>query len=119
MTVIELEAYRRVVRARRLGDIAPAVADILHVLVESGGALHRREVAQRLAERRGIFSREGRDAVEAEVFGAFDRYMQFAAGKRQAPLMHLPFGPGSYRWAVTEAGRRLLTEAGERRAARS
>ena len=118
MTVVELEAYRGLVRTVRLDEVGPAIAEILEVLSASGGALHRADVAKRIAERRGLRAKEARRALEAEVFAAFERYLAFAAAPPQPPLMHLPFGHGSYRWALTEAGRLLIlaTEGGERQA---
>lgn len=113
MTVVELAAYRPLMGFARLEDVGPGVADILDTLSASGGALHRADVVKRIAERRGLRAKPARLELEAELFQVFDRYLAFAAGSPQPPLMHLPFGPGSYRWALTEAGRKLmnLTEA--------
>jgi hypothetical protein len=111
MTVVELAAYRRLMRAVRLDDVWPAVAEILESLAASGGAAHRSEVIKRIAERRGLRAGPGRQDLEAELLTAFDRYLVFAATRRPPPLMHLPFGPGSYRWALTEAGRQLIGPA--------
>ncbi|WP_333587035.1 hypothetical protein [Phenylobacterium sp.] len=112
MTVVELEAYRQ--GRGRVAGIDPAVADIMQVLADCGGALHRKEVAVRIAERRGCFARPERELVEAEVFTAFQRYMTFAATRRQPPLLSLPFGPGSYRWSLTDAGAALLRKPAEK-----
>ncbi len=119
MTVVELAAYRRLMRSERFGDVGPAVAEILDTLAASGGALHRAEVAKRIAERRGLRAGPARRELEAELADAFERYLTFAATRPQAPLMDLPFGPGSYRWALTEAGRQLvnLAEAPKSRSA--
>lgn len=111
MTVVELAAYRRLMASARLDEVAPTVAEILDTLSACGGALHRADVAKRIAERRGVRAKPARQALEAELFEAFDSYLVFAAGRPQAPLMHLPFGPGSYRWALTEAGRQLIGPA--------
>jgi hypothetical protein len=111
MSVVELAAYRRLMRSVRLDDVWPAVAQILDALVASGGAAHRSDVIRRVAERRGLRAGPGRQALEAELILAFDRYMVFAATRQPPPLMHLPFGPGSYRWALTDAGRQLVGPA--------
>ncbi|ADL00007.1 hypothetical protein MMB232_00649 [Brevundimonas subvibrioides] len=83
--------------------IDPAVADIVDALRSLGGAAHREDVAHWIARRRA-----GRDvrATAAErdaVFNAFQTYMSAATRRRPAPLLHTPFGPGTYRWALTEA----------------
>lgn len=103
----------------RLDDVGPSVAEILETLAASGGALHRTDVTKRIAERRGLRAGPARRELESELLEAFDRYLAFAASRPQAPLMHLPFGPGSYRWALTETGRQLmsLTEAPPTRSA--
>ena len=111
MTVVELATYRQLMGSVRLDEVAPTVADILDTLSACGGALHRTDVARRIAERRGVRAKPARQVLEAELFEAFDRYLVFAAARPQAPLMHLPFGPGSYRWALTEAGRQLIGPA--------
>lgn len=111
MTVVELAAYRRLIRAGRLDDVWPTVAEILDALAASGGAAHRSDVVKRIAERRGLRAGPEREVLEAELLAAFDRYLVFAATRRPPPLMHLPFGPGSYRWALTDAGRQLIGPA--------
>ena len=114
MTVIELASYRQTARARSLGDVAPAIADIVEVLSKSGGALHRSDVIKRIAERRGVRPGPARQQLEIDVLAAFDRYIAFAATRKQPPLLYLPFGPGSYRWSLTEAGSKLLRRVHQR-----
>lgn len=114
MTVIELATYRQTARARSLGDVAPAITDIVEVLSKAGGSLHRSEVVKRIAERRGVRPGPARQQIEVDVIAAFDRYLAFAATRKQPPLLHLPFGPGSYRWTLTEAGSKLLRRVHQR-----
>ncbi|CAN5214247.1 hypothetical protein BH09PSE1_BH09PSE1_09520 [soil metagenome] len=107
-TVINYADYKRGLRLGRAKFVDPVLADIIDVLLTSGGVAHRQVVADRIASRRlgrpAIADRK----VQDEVFGVFDDYLAVAATRRPAPLLCLPFGAGSYRWALTPAGERLF-----------
>jgi hypothetical protein len=110
VSIISLASYRRARSARPTKACGPALADIMDALHRNGGALHRSEVARQVAEWRGIRARQDILAIEAELDHAFRDYLATADTRTQPPLLFQPFGPRSYRWALTDAGRALLSD---------
>lgn len=110
MSIVNLASYRRARSARPTKACGPALADIMDALHRHGGALHRSEVARQVAAWRGIRAREDIITIELELDKAFRDYLASADNRTRPPLLFQPFGPRSYRWALTDAGRALLSD---------
>jgi hypothetical protein len=108
-TVINYADYKRRVRLGRARFIEPVLADIIDVLLSSGGVAHRQKVADVIASRRLGRPVAADRAVQDEVYAAFGNYLAQASTRRPAPLLCLPLGPDSYRWALTPAGETLFS----------
>jgi hypothetical protein len=107
-TVVSYFEHSRRARPGRLRHADPVLVGILEALLVLGGQAHRQAVADQVA-----FRRTGRfgpaDAAERdEIYDAFDRYLAGTTTGRAQRLLWLPLGPGSYRWALTDASLRLL-----------
>ncbi|MGA0546147.1 hypothetical protein ACO2Q1_12810 [Brevundimonas sp. VNH65] len=95
------------VRASRRA-VEPIVGEIVHALLTLGGSAHRDTVVAAIAAGRAGHRCAVDSDLRAEVYAGFQRYIDTGYTRRAAPLLHLPLGPGSYRWGLTEAGRRLF-----------
>lgn len=107
---------QRMVATRSLGEagsgvaiLNPAAAEILQALLDLGGAAHRDLVVAYVARRRGIFRPS--DALRRDLDAAFAAYCA-TSDPRGAGLLHLPYGPGSQRWALTDQAYGLLRGGG-------
>jgi hypothetical protein len=107
VSIVNLSSYRR---TRSIAARGPALAEIMDALLHNGGALHRSEVARQVAAWRGVRAREDIIAIELELAEAFRDYLATTDTRTRPPLLFQPFGPHSYRWALTEAGRALLLD---------
>ncbi len=87
------------------------VIEILEALLALGGCAHRQMVADQIAQRRSGRAGPAEVAARNEIYAAFDAYMVWTANRKIAPLLDLPLGEGSYRWALTDAGKRLFQSA--------
>ena len=109
--VISYSAYKT---GARLGggrrSIEPIVGEIVHALLALGGSAHRDAVAAHIASARAGRTTAAAPELRTEVYAGFQRYIEIASARRPAPLLHLPLGPSSYRWALTEAARSLFTQ---------
>lgn len=101
------------VSLRNLGgvgaDIAilnPLVSEIVDALLDLGGAAHRDLVTAHVAGRRGIY--RAPEALRRELEEAFSVYCAGATDPRAAGLLHMPYGPFSHRWALTDWAYGLL-----------
>lgn len=83
-------------RPRRREDMARRIREMLLAL---GGEAHRVVVIEQLAREFGHDVRHIPDDLKIAVIRAFDGVIQDEA-KRATFGFHLPFGPGSHRWAV-------------------
>jgi hypothetical protein len=96
------EAGRR--RLERAGGgiaiLNPLVGEIAEALLELGGAAHRDLVVAYIAKRRGLYRPS--EAIRRELDEAFAAYCLGASDPRAANLLHLPYGPHSRRWALTD-----------------
>ena len=79
----------------------PLVAEIAQALLALGGAAHRDLVVAHIAKQRGVYRPS--DALRRDLSEAFAAYCRGAQG-----LLHLPYGPFSQRWALTDQGYGLL-----------
>ncbi len=84
----------------------PLVGEIAGALLDLGGAAHRDLVVAYVAKRRGIYRPS--EAMRRELDEAFAAYCGDASDPRAAGLLHLPYGPHSRRWALTDHGYGLL-----------
>jgi len=84
----------------------PLVSEIVDALLDLGGAAHRDLVAAHIAGRRGIYRTP--EALRRELDEAFSAYCRGASDPRDAGLLHLPYGPFSHRWALTDQAYGLL-----------
>lgn len=84
------------------------MVEILEALHALGGCAHRQAVADQIALRRNGRSCPAEAAARNEIYAAFDAYLNWPASRKAAPLLWLPLGSGSYRWALTDAGQQLF-----------
>jgi hypothetical protein len=84
----------------------PLVSEIVGALLDLGGAAHRDLVVAHIAGRRGIYRPP--ESLRRELDEAFSGYCQGATDPRAAGLLHLPYGPFSHRWALTDQAYALL-----------
>jgi len=84
----------------------PVVGEIASALLDLGGAAHRDVVVAYVAKQRGLYRPP--DSLRRELGAAFDAYCDGACDPRAPGLLHLPYGPQSARWALTDRGYRML-----------
>ena len=89
--------------------VDPIVGEVVHALLALGGSAHRDTVVTHIASARAGRTTTATSDLRAEIHAGFQSYIDAASTRRPAPLLHLPLGAGSYRWALTEAGRALFT----------
>jgi hypothetical protein len=85
---------------REIAILNPLVGEIAEALLDLGGAAHRDLVVAYVAKRRGIY--RPTEAMRRELDEAFAAYCRDASDPRAANLLHLPYGPHSHRWALTD-----------------
>jgi len=101
-TIINYSTYRSGVRpAAGRKPVDPIVAEIMAALDECGGSAHREIIANAIASRRAGRTVVASRDLQDEVYGGFERYVDQSSGRRQAARLCKPFGPDSYRWALT------------------
>ena len=88
-------------KVARSWDVNPLMAEIVDALMALGGAAHRDVVLRGVAGRRSI--RSVSDGFRREIFETAAIHMRRAEEVHKAPLIYLPFGAGSRRWALTAA----------------
>jgi hypothetical protein len=110
-TVVSYFDHKRRARSGKAHHIDPMIAEILEALLVLGGCAHRQLVADQVVQRRSGRSCPAEVAARNEIYAAFDAYLVWAAPRKAAPLLERPLGEGSYRWALTDAGRRLFQPA--------
>jgi hypothetical protein len=86
---------------RQNGGLDPVVAEIVLALLTSNGAAHRNTVADMVLSARDDAPPRSSAAARQEIFDAFDAYLKAERPRSVRPLVHLPFGDGSHRWALT------------------
>lgn len=84
----------------------PLVSEIVDALLDLGGAAHRDLVVAHISRRRGIYRPP--EPLRRELDEAFSGYCRGATDPRAAGLLHLPYGPFSHRWALTDRAYALL-----------
>lgn len=106
--VLSYFEHKRRAPGGRARHIDPAITEILESLLALGGSAHRQAVADLVSLRRGDRSGPSEFAARGEIYSAFDAYLTWAPTRKLPPLLWLPLGSGSYRWALTEAGQHLF-----------
>lgn len=94
------------IKAPTVTILNPLVNDIMAALLELGGAAHRDMVVALVAKKHGIFRPSS--AMVEELEAAFSTYCRAASDPRSPGLLHLPYGPTSRRWALTDQAHDLL-----------
>ena len=92
--------------------IEPLLRSIFEAIASHGGAAHRDVVVRTILHQQAGAWAEGLDAARDQIIGAFEAYVDFARDVvAPHPYAHLPFGPDSRRWALTDSGRLLFSAA--------
>ncbi len=89
-------------RSRKLksvGLVNPIVGEIADALLGFGGQAHRAAVINLVAQRRG--GEIASEGLTRELIEAFEVHCQQAIKQDRPAMLHLPFGEGSHRWALT------------------
>jgi hypothetical protein len=112
-SVVSYMEYRtRAVRGRA-SRIDPVMFQIVEALHFAGGATHRQAVADYIAHvHAGRPIAAGRE-LQDEVYRAFAAHLAASARRKAEPLVRLPLGAHSYRWALTERGRAVFAASTE------
>jgi len=98
-------------RSANVAILNPLVQEITEALLALGGAAHRDAVVAQVAKRRGVFRPS--PAMGQELDAAFSTYCSGASDRHAAGLLHLPYGPLSRRWALTEQAYGLLRDGAD------
>jgi len=108
--VIQYAKHRRSGNPRARYHEPLLVAEIVDALCFLGGAAHRDQVFARVASVRADQMAIATPALREELQQAFDSHRQaFPGGLGPPPLLDLPFGGDSRRWALTRAAADLLS----------
>ena len=98
--------------ARKPARLTPAkarlAAEIREQLAAEGGAAHREVVINRILQRKGIQGPAAERARRA-LLSAFELHVDPTPDSEAPRLFGLPFGPDSYRWALEEPVRPVIT----------
>jgi hypothetical protein len=107
----QARAETRIDDGRRPGVaiLNPLVQEIASALLELGGAAHRDLVVAHIANKRGAYRPPA--SLAAELDTAFSAYCSGASDPRSPGLLHLPYGPYSRRWALTDQAYGLLRDS--------
>lgn len=98
-------------RAANVAILNPMAQEITDALLDLGGAAHRDTVVAHVAKKRGVFRPSA--AMAQELDAAFSTYCSGASDRHAAGLLHLPYGPLSRRWALTEQAYGLLRDGAD------
>lgn len=83
-------------------------AEIREQLKAQGGAAHREVVIGRILERKGVHG-PAAERTRRALLSAFELHVHPEPGSDAPRLFDLPFGPDSYRWALDEPVRPVIT----------
>ena len=83
-------------------------AEIREQLRAQGGAAHREVVIGRILERKGVHG-PAAERTRRALLSAFELHVHPEPGSDAPRLFDLPFGPDSYRWALDEPVRPVIT----------
>ena len=82
-------------------------AEIREQLKAQGGAAHRDVVIGRILQRKGVHG-PAAERTRRALLSAFELHMDPTPDSEAPRLFELPFGPGSYRWALDEPVRSTI-----------
>jgi hypothetical protein len=105
MARLDQVAWARSAKLKKSPSLNLLVEEIMDALLEMGGSAHRDAVIDRVAVHRGALSAS--DGLKRELLEAFEAHCGCKSAKRDQALLHLPFGDGSRRWALTPHGRQF------------
>lgn len=108
MSQASMSARAEECRTTNVAILNPLVQEITDALLDLGGAAHRDTVVAHVARKRGVFRPS--PAMGQELDAAFSTYCSGTSDRDPAGLLHLPYGPLSRRWALTERAYGLLRE---------
>ena len=98
-------------RNRKPARLTPAkaklAAEIREQLAAQGGAAHRDVVIGRILQRKGVHG-PAAERTRRALLSAFELHMDPTPDSEAPRLFDLPFGPGSYRWALDEPVRSTI-----------
>ena len=94
--------------AAAVAILNPLVHEISRALLALGGAAHRDSVIGYIARQRGLVCPS--PELIQDVEAAFAAYCGGAVDPRSPGLLHLPYGPHSKRWALTDQAYGLLRD---------
>lgn len=94
--------------ARLTAAKAKLAAEIREQLRAQGGAAHREVVIGRILERKGVHG-PAAERTRRALLSAFELHVHPEVGSEAPRLFDLPFGPDSYRWALDEPVRPVIT----------
>lgn len=83
--------------------LEPLTTEIVEALRYFRGVCHRRQVIEFIEAARRRAGQPIGDTLTAAIVAAFERHL--GAGATDPRPFRLPFGPGSHRWALSEAVR--------------
>ncbi len=96
---------------RKPARLTPAkvklAAEIREQLKAQGGAAHRDVVIGRILQRKGVHG-PAAERTRRALLSAFELHMDPTPDSEAPRLFDLPFGPGSYRWALDEPVRSAI-----------
>ncbi|ALL14138.1 hypothetical protein [Caulobacter henricii] len=98
-------------KGSKVAILNPLVQEITEALLALGGAAHRDMVVALVAKRRGIYRPPASLGQELDL--AFSTYCGAMGVPGSHGLLHLPFGPSSRRWALTDQAHALLRSGAE------
>ena len=107
-TVLSYSEHKRRAPAGRARPVDPLIAEVLEALLTLGGSAHRQAVVDQICLNRGGRAGSTEPAARDEIYSAFDAYLGSVSTRKVAPLLWLPLGSGSYRWALTDAAQYLF-----------
>lgn len=87
---------------------ARLAAEIREQLKAEGGAAHREVVISRILERKGVHG-PAAERTRRALLSAFELHVHPEPGSEAPRLFDLPFGRDSYRWALDEPVRPVIT----------
>lgn len=97
---------------RKPARLTPAkvklAAEIREQLAAQGGSAHRDVVIGRILQSRGVHG-PAAERTRRALLSAFELHMDPTPDSEVPRLFDLPFGPGSYRWALDGPVRPAIT----------
>jgi len=116
--VVDFASAKDLQRRHRRNGVDPIIAEIVFALLECGGEAHRTTVAERVMRARTGRALDPKEPERREIYSAVDAYLLVISRKGRTPMVCLPFGAGSHRWALTPVTKGALEHLRRSEAAR-